>query len=157
MELRKRKQIRLSEFDYSTPSAYFITVCTRNRENLFWKNADGFVESPQQVVLTDLGEITRRSIGEIPRCYPGIRVDNFVIMPDHVHLLLQLITDADGQRMAAPSVSTVIRMMKSTVSKQAGFSVWQKGFYDHVIRNKKDYGDVWNYINGNVSKRAERR
>ena len=57
--------------------------------------------------------------------------------------------------MIAPTISTVVRLMKGTASKQAGFSLWQKGFHDHVIRNDKDYQEVWNYIEGNPGKWAE--
>ena len=60
-----------------------------------------------------------------------------------------------GRSLIAPTISTVVRLMKGTVSKQAGFSVWQKGFYDHVIRNDKDYQSIWNYIQGNPSKWTE--
>ena len=59
---------------------------------------------------------------------------------------------ADGRPMAAPTISTVVNQMKGFVSKKAGFSVWQKGFYDHVIRGAQDYADVWNYIEGNPSR-----
>ena len=75
-------------------------------------------------------------------------------MPNHIHLLLQINTDHNGRSMIAPTISTVVRLMKGVVSKQAGFTVWQKGFYDHVIRNDNDYPDIWNYIEGNPSKWA---
>jgi hypothetical protein len=57
----------------------------------------------------------------------------------------------------APTISTVVRLMKGAVSKQAGWSVWQKGFYDHVIRGEQDYLDVWNYIDGNPGRWTEDR
>ena len=59
--------------------------------------------------------------------------------------------------MIAPTISTVVQMMKGAVSKMAGFPLWQKGFYDHVIRNEKDYLDIWNYIEGNPSRWVEAR
>ena len=110
---------------------------------------------PKKVPLTNLGRIVKQSINGIPRHYPAITVDHAVIMPNHIHLLLQINTDTDGRPMAAPTISTVINQTKGIVSKKAGFSVWQKGFYDHVIRGKRDYLDVWNYIEGNPSKWAE--
>ncbi len=155
VELPKRKQNRLSEYDYSTPNAYFITVCTENRKNLFWKDAGAIVDRPENVPLTALGKVVRRSIHDIPSHYPAITVDHAVIMPNHIHLLLQINTDPDGRSMIAPTISTVVRLMKGTVTKQAGFPVWQKGFYDHIIRNDNDYRDIWNYIEGNPSKWAE--
>lgn len=155
MELPARKQNRLSEYDYSTPYAYFITVCTEKRRNWLWKNVGAIIDRPENVPLTDLGGMVRQSIENIPKHYPAITVDHYVIMPNHIHLLLQINTDGDGRSMIAPTISTVIRLMKGTVSKQAGFSVWQKGFYDHVVRNDADYRAVWNYIEGNPSKWAE--
>ena len=155
MELPKRKQNRLTEYDYSTPNAYFITVCTENRKNLFWKDVGAIIDRPESVPLTNLGVVVRQSINNIPRRYPAITVDHAVIMPNHIHLLLQINTDVNGRSMIAPTISTVVRLMKGTVSKQAGFTVWQKGFYDHVIRNGNDYQDIWNYIDGNPSKWAE--
>lgn len=155
MELPKRKPNRLTEYDYSTPNAYFITVCTENRRNLFWKGTGEIADCPENVPLTGLGMIVRQCIHDIPKHYPAITVDNAVIMPNHIHLLLQINTDIDGRPMAAPTISTVINQTKGVISKKAGFSVWQKGFYDHVIRNDNDYQEIWNYIEGNPSKWAE--
>ena len=154
MELSKRKQNRLSEYDYSTPNAYFITICTKNRKNLFWTNVGAVIDRPANVPLTVLGIIVRQSIEDIPKHYAAISVNHFVIMPNHIHLLLQINTDSDGRSMIAPTISTVVRLMKGAVSKQAGFPVWQKGFYDHIIRGQRDYLDTWNYIEGNPGKWA---
>ena len=155
MELPKRKQNRLTKYDYSTPNAYFITICTKNRKNLFWRDAEIIIDRPKNVLLADLGIIVQRSIENISKHYPAISVDHYVIMPNHIHLLLQINTDVSGRSMIAPTISTVVRLMKGTVTKQAGFPVWQKGFYDHVIRNDNDYRDIWNYIEGNPSKWSE--
>ena len=70
-------------------------------------------------------------------------------------MLLQIHTDAEGRPMAAPTISNVINQTKGAVSKKAGFSVWQKGFYDHVVRGAQDYREIWNYIEGNPGKWAE--
>ena len=155
MELLKRKQNRLTYYDYSTPNAYFITVCTDKRKNLFWKDVGAIIDRPENVPLSQLGMIVRQSIIDIPKHYPMISVDHSVIMPNHLHLLLQINTDADGRSLIAPTISTVVRLMKGTVSRQAGFSVWQKGFYDHIIRNENDYQEIWKYIEGNPGKWAE--
>ena len=155
MTFPQRKPNRLTEYDYSTPNAYFLTICTENRKNLFWKNVGAIIDRPENIPLTNLGCLVRQCIIEIPMHYPMISVDNFVVMPNHIHLLLQIHTDADGRSLIAPTISTVVRLMKGTVSKQAGFSVWQKGFYDHVIRNDKDYQSIWNYIEGNPGKWTE--
>ena len=155
MELPKRKPNRLTEYDYSTPNAYFITVCTQDRKNLFWTDVGAAISRQENVSLTDLGIVVKQSIDEIPEHYPAITVDNYVIMPNHIHLLLQINADIDGRPMAAPTISTVVNQMKGVISKRAGFSVWQKGFYDHVIRNDNDYRDIWKYIEGNPGKWTE--
>ncbi len=155
MELPKRKQNRLKGYDYSTANAYFITICTHNRKNLFWKDVGEIIDRPENVPLTNLGMIVRQCINDIPRHYPAITVDHVVIMPNHIHLLLQINTDVDGRPMAAPTISTVVNQTKGIVSKKAGFSVWQKGFHDHVIRGERDYLDIWNYIEGNPGRWVE--
>ena len=155
MELPKRKPNRLTEYDYSTPNAYFITVCTQDRKNLFWTDVRAAIEYPENIPLTNLGMMVKQVIYDITRHYPAITVDHAVVMPNHIHLLLQINTDIDGRPMAAPTISTVINQMKGVISKKAGFSVWQKGFYDHVIRNDNDYRDIWNYIEGDPGKWAE--
>lgn len=155
MELPTRKQNRLKEYDYSSPNAYFITVCTRNRKNLFWTDMGKIIDCPQSVPLTNLGMCVEQVIYDIPKHYPTITVNHAVIMPNHIHLLLQINADADGRPVAAPTISTVVNQIKGIVTKKAAFSVWQKGFYDHVIRGEQDYLDTWNYIEGNPSKWAE--
>ena len=152
MELPKRKHNRLTDYDYSTPNAYFITVCTHNKENLFWEDVGATINCPNNPNLTNLGTIVRQHIENIPKHYPTVSVDHFVIMPNHIHLLLQIKADVDGRSLNAPTVSTIVRLMKGFVSKQAGFPVWQKGFYDHIIRNDIDYRNIWNYIDSNPAK-----
>ena len=155
VQLPTRKQNRLPEYDYSTANAYFITICTEKRENLFWRSTGESVCRDTDARLTPCGEIVKQRICDIPRRYPMISVDAFVIMPNHIHLLLQINTDEDGRPMAAPTVSTVVNQLKGAVTKRVGHSVWQKGFYDHIIRGEKDYLDVQRYIEGNPCKWEE--
>ena len=155
VEFPKRKPNRLTEYDYSTPNAYFITICTKNRMNLFWTDVGAIIDRPDNVPLSNLGMIAQQSIEDIPKHYSAVSVNHSVIMPNHIHLLLQINTDVDGRPMAAPTISTVINQTKGIVSKKAGFSIWQKGFYDHVIRSEQDYLDIWNYIEGNPGEWAK--
>lgn len=154
MEYPKRKENRLQEFDYSSVGAYFITICTAGRKNSFWLD-DCPVTAPENVALTQVGSIVQNCILAIPIHYPAVSVDCYAVMPNHVHLLLQIKSDADGRSMSAPTVSSVIRSLKGTASKQAGFSIWQKGFYDHVIRNDADYLNVMEYIVSNPIRWSE--
>jgi len=150
MELQKRKQNRLAEYDYSMPNAYFITICTAKRENLFWKEDN--TDSLQNGNLSRIGCIVDRAIQGIPEHYPAIVVDHYVVMPNHIHLLLRISSEDDGRPMVAPTVSTAIQQMKGAITKQAGKPVWQKGFHDHVIRGALDYREIWEYIENNPRK-----
>ena len=140
MEHPKRKQIRLTEYDYSTANAYFITICTEKRKNLFWKNVGTSIARPQDIPLSDYGVIAEQAIQEIAVRYPAISVDHHVIMPNHIHLLLQVSTDGNGRPMVAPTISTVIQQMKGIVSKQIGFSIWQKDFMTMLSAERMNTG-----------------
>ena len=152
MDLPKWKPTRLPEFDYSTPGAYFITICTKDRKNLFWEDVGASIARPQ---LTPWGEIADKAISQIPKYYPAISVDHYVIMPNHIHLLLQINTDTDGRPMVAPTISIVVQQLKGVITKQIGQSVWQKLFHDHVIRGDADYLKIWEYIDNNPAKWEE--
>lgn len=138
--LPKRKPNRLSQYDYSQDGIYFITICTQHRKWLFW-NVD--------MTLSSCGRMVQQAIANIPKYYPTVRVDHYVIMPDHVHLLLCIPEDQDGRSMIAPTVSRIIQQFKGYVTKKAGHPVWQKSFYDHIIRNQAEYCAVWEYIETN--------
>ena len=155
MELLKRKKNRLKNYDYSQPNTYFITVCTEKRKNMFWANVGASIARPEDVRLSEYGKIVEKYIRDIPNHYGAITVDHFVIMPNHIHLLFQIHTNQDGRALLAPTVSTAIAQMKGVITKKIGHSIWQKSFHDHVIRNKKDYELIWNYIEGNPMKWSE--
>ena len=151
-ELPERKQNRIKNYDYATPGAYFITICTANREKLFWDCVGADIIRPQNVTLSRMGKIAEAAILQIPTHYKGISVDKHCIMPDHIHLILRIESGADGRMISAPTVSTVIGSMKRWVSRQVGRPIWQKSFYDHGIRNQQDYDEIWEYIENNPMK-----
>lgn len=155
MDLPKRKPNRLKTYDYSMPGAYFITICTKDRKSLFWENVGASIARPQDVVLSYPGKIVDVAIRNIPEHYPAVTVDQYTIMPNHIHLLLQIHTDDGGNQIKMPSVSVVVQQMKGYVTKQLGYSIWQKLFHDRVIRNERDYQKIWNYIEGNPMKWSE--
>ena len=170
MDLPKRKQIRLPEFDYSSPGAYFVTICTHERQCILSDITVGAATSrPPELHLSDNGEIVDRAINMITAIHPCISVDNYVIMPNHVHLILRICTDnggrqvaaptvgsgTDGQQIAAPTINSVIGQMKRWATIQAKTTLWQKSFYEHVIRNENDYREIWRYIDDNPARWAE--
>ena len=117
---------------------------------MFW-NVGATIGRPH---LSEAGEITDSAILNIPKCYPPVILDKYVIMPNHIHLLLRL-QNEDGRPMVAPTVSTVIQQLKGYVTKQVGQSIWQKSFHDHIIRNEESYKQIWQYIETNPIKWEE--
>ena len=140
MERPQRKRLRLESYDYSQPGSYFITICTRERNQEVLCSIEpavgAIINRPPRISLTPLGRIVDAT------------------MPDHVHLILALRhIGPDERQIAAPTpLSNVIQQMKRITSKQAGISLWQKGFYDHVIRNDEDLANVRQYIRNNPLK-----
>ncbi len=149
MDKPKRKAIRLKDYDYSRSGAYFITICTKDKECIFWSDSVGATIGRPQ--LSQYGEIVNSAILNIIVHYLCVSLDKYVIMPNHVHLLLRL-ENPDGRAMHAPTISTIVQQLKGIVTKAIGFSVWQKSFHDHVIRNKHDYDRIWEYIDTNSLK-----
>ena len=152
MNQPQRKQNRLRNYDYSLPGAYFITICTHERENLFWETVGASIARPQKVNLSACGQVVDSAIKEIPKHYAAVSLDHYVVMPNHVHLLLQINALESGRAMHAPTISTVVQQLKGAVTKQIGHSVWQKLFYDHIVRGDKDYAMIWEYIENNPAK-----
>ena len=134
-----RKNPRLQQFDYTSPNYYFVTVCTRNKECLFG----------QPNAQNRAGDIARQKMVEIPSHFPNVTVDKFVVMPNHIHIILILRGDTNlsavvGQYKAA--VTRAVRVLDS------GAQIWQTSFHDHVIRNQKDYERIWAYIETNPAR-----
>ncbi len=106
MDLPKRKQIRLPDYDYSSPGAYFVTICTKDRRCILSDIAVGAaICRPSELRLTAYGEIVECAIKRIPDIYPSVLIDDYVIMPNHVHLILRICTDNNGRQIAAPTAT----------------------------------------------------
>ncbi len=155
MSYPQRKQNRLFQYDYSTTGAYFITVCTREHRQMLWSDVGASIARPQDVVLSEVGLVVEKAIQNISVHYFAVNVDKYVIMPNHIHLLLQIRCHSDGRPMVAPTISTVIQQMKGYVTKTLGFSLWQRSFHDRVVRDERDYREIWNYIDTNPMKWEE--
>ena len=145
-ELPERKPNRLLEYDYSETGAYFITVCTKNREPLLSRVVAGEkLDTPCTVVLTSIGIAVDGAIRDITEHYRGVHAAKYVIMPNHIHMLLYIQKRNDS----SVSVSRIIKEFKTRVTKQIGAPIWQKSFYDHIIRNQEDYDMRYRYIENN--------
>ena len=147
----QRKRNRLANYDYSAGGAYFITICTAGKENYFWTVGAALRRPPE--CLSKYGRIVEKELQKFEAIYGGIiQVDNYVIMPNHVHLLLSIHAEhVGGRRNAAPTVSSVINQFKGSISKAVGSSLWQKSFHDHIVRDESDFLRLWEYIDNNPS------
>ena len=142
-----RKSTRIPNYDYSSNNYYFITICTHNRKCLFG--------GPHK--LNCLGETAKQFMEDIPKYYPQVKVDNYVIMPNHVHSIL-IIDDLEETKSI--TLSKVVGQYKMAVSRAFHITnpdeiLWQRSFHDHVIRNRRSYENIWLYIEGNPSKWEE--
>ena len=175
-----RRPTRLPRFDYGSPGTYFVTVCTYGRKCVLSHISLGADHTPQggdgapplrgdrlgesvgeglcalpTVTLTEIGSAVEESVAYIGRAYPGVSVESCAIMPNHVHLLIS-IEERMGGDGAAP-LQEIVGRMKSYTTHLYGGKLWQRSFYDHVIRSERDYLEIRRYIDENPAKWAEDR
>lgn len=150
MEQRRRKPNRLKDYDYSQNGAYFITICIDDRKPILSHIAVGATCGR----LSETGTVVENEIQKLNTVYENVFIDNYVIMPNHVHMIIRIEND-DGRPQVAPTISRIIQQFKGSVTTQIKKSIWQKGFYDHIIRDEYDYQIKWLYIDDNPIKRAE--
>ena len=151
MEFQERKANRIPEYDYSTCGAYFVTICTQDRKKIL-----SSIVGDGSPVPKPTGRIAEEYIRIISEKYPTVSVDQYVIMPDHIHMLLRI---DNGTGNPSPTLGNIIGWYKYQVTKQAnmqlnnsGEKLFQRSYYDHVIRNQRDYGEIWQYIENNPLK-----
>ncbi len=153
--------IRLKNYDYSQSGAYYVTICTRSRRLLFGNVSNGRMQ------LTRTGMIANECWKEIPKHFPDVMVDAFVVMPNHIHGIVVISRDtacrvSTVERFGKPvanSLPTIIRSYKSAVTKKVnelwrtqGSSVWQGNYYEHIIRDEEDLDEIREYIINNPLK-----
>ena len=150
-ELPKRKPTRLRYFDYNASGAYFITICTENRRQILSHIVGGDVlDAPNTIELLPYGKIADKYINQLNNFYDHIKVDRYVIMPNHIHIMLFVLEDG-ASRTSPPtrqhsSVSRFVSTFKRFCNKEYGENIWQRHFNDHIIRDRQDYEEHVKYI-----------
>ncbi len=166
--MRERKKIRLRDYDYSKSGYYFITICTKNRDEWFGRIGSGTMH------LSESGEVARDFWAEIPEHFKEVSTDEFTVMPNHLHGILIIEEDLVGnvymrshQRNAFMHslqdktnmlLFKIIQQYKSSVTRkinsmQNDFKFeWQKSFYDHIIRSEKSLENIRRYTHSNPLK-----
>lgn len=133
-----RKRIRLQGYDYSEENMYFITICVKNRLEMLGEIIE------DNIKLTKQGNIVKQNINKIEQIYRNIMIDEYVIMPNHIHILI-LINYKNNL-----TISKIIKHLKTNITREIKYSIWQKSFYEHIIRNEKEYIRIKEYIKNNV-------
>ncbi len=155
-----RRSIRLAGYDYSSAGAYFVTIVVHGRERLFGEIIN------EEMRLNDFGKIANECWCAIPEHFPFVELGAYVIMPNHVHGII--IINGRGAAMLRPynnphkfnvkpgSLGAIVRSYKSAVSYRLNkelnaTGVWQRNYYEHIIRNEKEMDNIWRYIEANPS------
>ena len=165
-----RRTMRLPEFDYSQAGAYFVTIVAQDRKPYFGQVVD------EEMVLNEVGKIVAEVWVEIPEHFLNVELGEFVVMPNHIHGIIVITVEAThanivAARHAVPSqedaiekfgkpvpasLPTIMRSFKSAATKKVHGStnykegrIWQRNYYEHVIRNERDYQAICDYILAN--------
>lgn len=157
-ELQKRKHPRLKEYDYGQGGGYFLTVCTYQRRCVLSKIV-GRGLAPAEPLLLPAGQIVAEEMGLLPERFPTLELLQTVIMPNHIHILLRMSAAGASPR---PTVTDVMRVLKSLTTRRwnernetRGCALWQRSYYDHILRDENDFLNHWTYIAQNPVRWAE--
>jgi len=134
-----------------------MTVCSKHREELF-----GFIEN-RKMILNEYGNIVKQEIEKIPAIRKECVVHGFVVMPNHIHLVVEIINTSDNRncietqrddchRPLRKSIPNMVQGLKGAITRRLGFSPWQRNYYEHIIRNDKDYISIAEYIINNPAR-----
>ena len=148
-EVHHRKSIRLKEYDYSKNGMYFITICTQNRLCILSEIVGA--HDCAQIKLYNIGKIVEKELLKTEEIHANVKIYNYIIMPNHVHIIINIISNQSRAQSCAPTktIGNIIRGIKSAVSRQIGYSIWQRNYYEHVIRNENELYKIIEYIENN--------
>ncbi len=155
-----RKSIRLRGYDYRQAGAYFITICTKKMKNMFGRIVNG------EMKLNNIGIIALDELNKLPKTFPQLIIydDEFIIMPNHIHVIFWIIevgatepvARTTNKGIAPGSLGTIIGQFKSRATKSInklnrtpGEQVWQRNYFDRIIRNNKELLAIKKYITDN--------
>ena len=156
--MQERKSLRLPAYDYSQAGVYFITICTAGKKHILGRVVGGGVLDAPHVCLSDHGIIAEQTLLKMNDFYGDISIDKYVVMPNHVRFIITVAAHGGSSRTPTPTnakLPAFVSTWKRFTNKKAGVSLWQRSYYDHVIRNDADCLRAWQYIDDNPAKWAE--
>ncbi len=162
----RRHSIRLRNFDYTQQGAYFLTICTHERKSLFGRIING------EMRLNTYGRIVEEEWEKTAQIRSNLTMDRFIVMPNHIHGIVVISrgtmhraptsTFESFGKLVSNSIPTIVRGFKSAVTTRINAirnsshkPVWQRNYYEHVIRNEIDLKEIYEYINSNPLKWLE--
>jgi len=140
MKLPDRKKNRLENFDYNQAGAYFITMCVKDRRRIL---CDIVGDDAVSIVPKKYGLIVEKYIHNVPE------IEKYIIMPDHIHFIIRIENGTMSPSSPTNKVANIVRSIKTLTTKEIGEPIFQRSYYDHVIRNQRDYDETWEYIENN--------
>jgi len=163
---RPRRSLRLQDHDYSQAGAYFVTICTQKKACILGEITNG------EMRLNKFGNIVKKCLIEIAGHFSNAEIDAFVVMPNHTHGIVSIVDNCRGTACRAPtemierfgkptacSLPTIVRSFKSAATKRInasrktpGAPIWQRNYYEHIIRNEADLNEIRQYILDNPVK-----
>ena len=146
-EFPTRKSIRLKNYDYSQAGCYFVTICTHYKSKLLGTMVGGGLCAAPSVMLSNIGKEIETNLLKLPNIFEGINIEPYIIMPNHVHFMVHL----TGQHKDLP-LHKLVGQFKSYTTKLFGEVLWQRNYYEHIIRNQQEYEEVYAYIINNPAK-----
>ncbi len=157
-DIHHRRSVRLRGYDYSQAGLYFVTICVKDRVAAFGTVMDG------NMYLSEKGEIAQHVWNGLPERFPYLEIDDFVIMPDHVHGILVIPFDVDMGETVMPTLGQIVRAYKAVVTRSIRVSgmpefEWHRSYNEHVIRlrNKNELERVRQYIISNPARWQQKR
>ena len=154
MNLPIRKRTRLDKYDYSSNGLYFLTLCTKDRQKLLGEIVRDGAHDVPKVELSDYGRIVEKYILSSNKI-ENVTVDKYVIMPNHIHMLV-FVDDLQKTNPEKPAVNATIPLLVSALKRfcnaEIGKNIFQRSYYDHIVRNEKDFQRIWSYIENNPQK-----
>lgn len=153
-KLPQRKNIRLKNYDYSQAGYYFITICTQGRLGIFGEivGADDPV-CPQKIMKSnEIGKMVHECWNKINHIYDNVETDAFCLMPNHIHGIIIISEGGQGR----PPLQKIIQGYKSVTTRMCFKynmkKIWQRNYYEHIIRNEFEYQKIYEYIEQNPLK-----
>ncbi len=157
MEEKNRKPMRFANYDYDQNGSYFITICTKNKKRILSEIVGDAALCVPKITLSEYGKTMEDEIIKMNGIYNDIQTTHFVIMPNHVHMIVEISSQTNIKKPSAnlppnKALSKYIRTLKVFCSRKIGENIWQRSFYDHIIRDDPDLMNHIQYINENPKK-----